>query len=322
MQYRSLGKTGVKVSEISFGIGNNNITDDGEGVRMLEGALDIGINLYDTANAEKGGKVEEWLGTAFSGSKREKVVIATKFKGGATRKHIMASCDQSLKRLGMEYIDLYQFFRFPPDVPIEESLEALTDLVRQGKILYAGATNFKTYQLANSLRASERNGYTKIVASGPKYNLLGQDVFSPDPMAEVRDIDMVPFCEEEKMGLVPFRPLAGGLLTGKYAPGQPPEGDKRYGGTRYVYPDFVEKARPLLEVVEKLKPMAAQRGETMSQFSLAWILSKPAVSSVLVGANTPAQLKECADAGGHKLTAQELKAVDEIRKVLPGVVVG
>ena len=152
MEYRYLGKTGLRVSEISFGPGNNDIEEDGEAVRTSESAFDLGVTLYDTSSAEKGGRVEEWLGRAFK-NKRQDVVLATKFKGGATRKHIILECEKSLKRMNSDYIDIYQFFRWDSTVAIEESLEALTNLVRQGKILYAGCCSFKTYQMANALRA-------------------------------------------------------------------------------------------------------------------------------------------------------------------------
>ena len=321
MEYRYLGKTGLRVSEISFGPGNNDIEEDGEAVRTLESAFDLGVTLYDTSSAEKGGRVEEWLGRAFK-NKRQDVVLATKFKGGATRKHIILECEKSLKRMNSDYIDIYQFFRWDSTVAIEESLEALTNLVRQGKILYAGCCSFKTYQMANALRASERHGFTELVSLGAKYNLLGQDPFSSYPMAEVQELDLIPFCEEMNIGLMPFRPLAGGLLTGKYAAGESAPSGSRFADTKYSYPNFVEGAKPLLEVVDQLKPLAERRGESMAQFGIAWILSKPAVSSVLVGANTVEQLEQCVSASGHALSEEELREVDEIRSVLPGVVVG
>lgn len=320
MEYRFLGKTGLKVSEICFGPGNNNVVDDREGMGMIEAAFDQGVTLFDTANFEKKGKVEEWLGEVFA-SRRDQVVIATKFSGNATRKHIVRECEKSLKRLQTEYIDLYQFHGWNPAVAIEESLEALTTLVQQGKILYAGCCAFKTYQMANSLRAAERHGYTRLISIGAKYNLLGQDVFSPYPLAEVMEMDLIPFCEEERFGLIPYRPLAGGMLTGKYRPGEPPPPGARYAGPVYNYPDFVEKARPLLEVVERLRPLAAQRGESLAQFAIAWVLSNPVVSSIVIGANTLAQLQECISANGRRLSAAELKEVDEIRGALPGCVV-
>lgn len=319
MEYRFLGKTGVRVSEICFGPGNSSVADDGEGVRLIQAAFDCGVNLYDTANFEKQGRVEAWLGTAFR-DRREEVVIASKFSGNATRKHIVQECEKSLRRLGTGYIDIYQFHSWQPAVAIEESLEALTTLVQQGKVLYAGCCWFKTYQIANALRASERHGGTRLAVVGAKRNLLGQDVFSPYPMAEVQDIDLIPFCEEERLGLIPFRPLAGGLLTGKYAPGQPPPPASRYASKTYAYPDFVDRARPLLEVVDRLRPLALRRGETLAQFALAWVLSCPVVSSVLVGANSLAQLDDCLAASGHRLSAEELDEVDALRAVLPGCI--
>jgi aryl-alcohol dehydrogenase-like predicted oxidoreductase len=319
MNHRFLGKTGLKVSEIAFGPGNNNVIDDSEGVRMIEHAFERGVMTFDTANFEKNGKVEEWLGKAFR-NRRDEVVIATKFSGDATRKHIVTECEKSLKRLQADYIDLYQFHHWQPTVAIEESLEALTTLVQQGKILYAGCCWFKPYQIANALRVSERCGFTKLVSIGAKYNLLGQDIFSPYVLGEVHEFDLIPFCEEEHIGIIPFRPLAGGLLTGKYKPGESPPPDSRYANPVYGRPDFVERVAPLLDVVENLRPLAEHRHETLAQFAIAWILSKPVISSVLVGANTIEQLDECIDASGHTLSPDELRAVDITRCVLPGCV--
>ena len=319
MEYRLLGKTGVRVSEISFGPGNSSTTDDTEGLAMIMTAFDCGVTLYDTANFEKNGQVEHWLGTAFQ-QRREQIVIATKFSGDGTRKHIMRTCEQSLKRLQTDYIDLFQFHGWQPTVAIEESLEALTTLVQQGKILMAGCTSFKTYQIANALRMSERNGFTRLVVVGAKRNLLGQDVFSRYPLAEVQDYDLMPFVAEEGLGLIPYRPLAGGLLTGKYTPGAPAPQGSRYASDVYSYPQFQERARPLLEVVDQLRPLAKRRGETLAQLAIAWVLSHPTVSSVLIGANTPIQLQDCIAAAGNRLSPAELEEVDVIRSVLPGCV--
>jgi aryl-alcohol dehydrogenase-like predicted oxidoreductase len=319
MEYRFLGKTGLKVSEIAFGPGNNNVVDDAEGTRLINTAYDLGVTIYETGGFEKNGKIEEWLGKVFRGQ-RDAVVIATKFSGDATRKHIITECEKSLKRLDTDYIDLYQFHHWQPTVAIEDSLEALTSLVQQGKILYSGCCWFKTYQIANALRAAERYGFTKLVSVGPQYNLLGQDVYEPYVLGEVIDFDLIPFCAEERLGVIAFRALAGGLLTGKYRPGEAPPEGSRFTGSRYGRPDFVEKVRPLLEVVERMRPLAERRGETLAQFSIAWVLSKPVVSSVLIGANTVAQLTECVGAAGHRLSAEELRAVDEIRSVLPGCI--
>ncbi len=315
MEFRLMGKTGLKVSEFCFGPGNNNVTDDREGMDMIRAAFDLGITLYDTSNVEKGGKVEKWLGKVFEG-RRDEVVIASKFSGDGTRKHIMRECEKSLKRLKTDYIDLYRFHFWQPGVAIEESLEALTVLVQQGKILYAGCGGFKTYQIANALRTSEQYGYTKLAAVGARYGIARTRY----PLMEVQAFDLIPFLEEEKLGFIPFMALAGGLLTGKYRPGEPPPPGSRFAGSKHGRDDFVEKAKPVLEVVEKLRPLAERRGETLAQFAIAWTLSKPVVSSILIGANTLDQLNELAAASGHTLSAEELREVDEIRSVLPGCV--
>ena len=321
MEYRFMGKTGLKVSELCFGPGNNNVTDDRGGMEMLEAAFDMGITIYDTSNVEKGGSVEGWLGKVFA-DRRDEVVIASKYTGDATRKQIMRECEGSLKRLNTDYIDIYRSHYWQPTVAIEESLEALTALVQQGKILYAGCCGFKAYQIANSLRASERHGYTKLAVVGARYSLLGQDGVARMryPLMEVQEFDLIPFMEEEQLGFIPFMTLAGGLLTGKYRPGEPPPAGSRFAGPPHGSSDFIEKARPVLEVVDKLRPLAERRGETLAQFAIAWTLSRPVVSSILVGANTVDQLKVLVDAAGRTLIDEELREVDEIRSVLPGCV--
>ena len=153
-----------------------------------------------------------------------------------------------------------------------------------------------------------------------KVNLLGQDIFSRYPLAEVQEFDLFPFCEEERLGLIAFRPLAGGLLAGKYRPGEAPPEGSRYAGSRYAQPNFVELARPLLDVVEQLRPIAATRGQTLAQFALSWALSKQAVSAVLVGANSTSQLQELVGAVDRRLTTDEMQAIDAIRETLPGCV--
>jgi aryl-alcohol dehydrogenase-like predicted oxidoreductase len=198
VDYRFLGRTGQEVSAISFGPGNNSVEGDAEGIRQIEAAFDLGITSFDTANFEKGGKVEEWLGAVFA-HRRDRVFIARKFSGGATRMHIVRECEQSLRRLRTDYIDLYQFHHRQPTVAIDESVEALTTLVHQGRILYAGCSWFKTYQIANALRAAERHGFTGLVSVAAKVNLLGQDVYSRYPLAEVQEFDLFPFCEEERL---------------------------------------------------------------------------------------------------------------------------
>ena len=198
---------------------------------ILRPPFDLGITTFDTSNVEKDGKVEAWLGAAFE-HRRDQVFIASKFSGDATRKHIVQECENSLRRLRSDYVDLYQFHHWQPTVAIEESLEALTALVQQGKILYAGCSWFKTYQIANALRVSERRGFTKLVSVAAKVS-AGTGCLLRYPLAEVQEFDLFPFCEEEQMGLIAFPPLAGGLLTGKYRPGEAAPAGSRYAGPTY-----------------------------------------------------------------------------------------
>ncbi len=167
-------------------------------------------------------------------------MIAPKFSRDATRKHIVRECEKSLKRLKTDCIDIYRFHFWQPTVALEESLEALTVLVQQGKILYTGCCSFKTYQIANALRISERYGFTKLVAIGARYSLLGQDPVARTryPLMEVQEFDLLPFLEEEQLGFIPFRVLAGGLLTGKYKPGEPVPPGSRYAGSKHTPPNI------------------------------------------------------------------------------------
>jgi 1-deoxyxylulose-5-phosphate synthase len=319
MEQRNLGRSGLKISEITFGPGNWSITDESEALRMIGRTLELGVTTFDTANFEAGGRIEEWIGKAIRG-RRHEVVICTKFSGGASRRHIMREVEGSLRRLGIDCIDLYQFHHWDAQTPIEESLSALTTLVRQGKVLYLGCCWFTSWQICKANWMAERHGFEPLVSISPKFNLLGQDIFYPYTLGEVLEKDLLPFCIEEGIGVIGYRPLAGGLLTGKYRIGEtPPPGTRFHGRTEL---NFVERARETLEVVERLKPLAAARGETMAQFAIAWALSKPGISSVLVGANSMAQLEENLAAAGHRLSEEDLHQVDEIRRPLQGLVIG
>lgn len=318
MEQRNLGRSGLKVSEIAFGPGNWSIADEKEALRMLGRALDLGVTTFDTANFEGGGRIEEWIGKAIQG-RRHEVVICTKFSGGASRRHIMREVEGSLRRLGTDVIDVYQFHAPDPLAPMEESLSALTALVRQGKVLYLGCCWFAPWQICKANWTAERHGFEPLVSVSPKLNLLGQDIFYPYTLGEVLEKDLLPFCIEEGIGVIGYRPLAGGLLTGKYRIGEPPPAGTRFHGRTEL--NFAERARETLEVVEGLKPLAAQRGETLAQLALAWALSKSGVSAVLVGANSTAQLEENLAAAGHRLSAEEMQKVDEIRRPLRGLVI-
>jgi aryl-alcohol dehydrogenase-like predicted oxidoreductase len=319
MEQRNLGRSGLKVSEISFGPGNWSITDEAEALRMIGRALDLGVTTFDTANFESGGRIEEWIGTAIRG-RRHEVVICTKFSGGASRRHIMREVEGSLRRLGVECLDLYQFHAWDPKTPIEESLSALTTLVRQGKVLYLGCCWFTSWQICKTNWMAERHGCEPLVSISPKFNMLGQDIFYPYTLGEVLEKDLLPFCLQEGIGVIGYRPLAGGLLTGKYRAGEAPPPGTRFHGRDNL--DFAETARQTLEIVEQLRPVAVERGETLAQLALAWALTKPGISSVLVGANSMAQLEENLAAAGHRLSEEELRRVDEIRRPLRGLVIG
>ncbi|MBM3457939.1 MAG: aldo/keto reductase, partial [Armatimonadetes bacterium] len=252
MELRNLGRSGLKVSEISFGPGNWSITEESEALRLIGRALDLGVTTFDTANFEGRGRIEEWIGKAVRG-RRHEVVLATKFSGGASRKHIMQEIEGSLRRLGTDYVDLYQFHHPDPLTPIEESMAALTTLVRQGKVLYLGCCWFTPWQICKANWMAERHGLEPLVSISPKFNLFGQDIINAYTLGEVLEKDLIPFCRQEGIGVIGYRPLAGGFLTGKYSLGQPPPAGSRFD--RQPPAQWIERSRPWLEVVEQLKPL-------------------------------------------------------------------
>ena len=319
MDFRRLGRSGMKVSEISYGnwLTHGSQVEADQATACVREALDVGITTFDTADVYAGTKAESVLGEALKGERREGLEIFTKVywptgpgqnDRGLSRKHIVESCNASLKRLQTDYVDLYQAHRFDYETPLEETLRAFDDLVRAGKVHYIGVSEWKASEIEGALKIADEMGFDRIVSSQPQYSMLWR----------VIEADVVPLCEREGVGQIVWSPIAQGVLTGKYLPGQPPpEGSRAtdsQGGdkmiARWLRDDVLEK-------VQQLVPLAEQAGLSMAQLAVAWVLQNPNVSSAIVGASRPEQVRDSAAAAGKKLDADLLAQVDA---VLEGVV--
>jgi aryl-alcohol dehydrogenase-like predicted oxidoreductase len=319
MEFRHLGRSGLMVSEISYGnwLTHGSQVEADQAIACVREALEVGITTFDTADVYAGTKAESVLGEALKGVRRESYELFTKVywptgpgqnDRGLSRKHILESCNASLQRLQTDHIDLYQAHRFDYEAPLEETLRAFDDLVRAGKVNYIGVSEWKASEIASALEIADKMGFDRIVSSQPQYSMLWRII----------EGEVVPLCEKEGIGQVVWSPIAQGVLTGKYVPGQqPPEGSRatdENGGanmiSRWMRDDVLEK-------VQQLKPLAAEAGLTMAQLAVAWVLSNPNVSSAIVGASRPEQVRDNAAAAGKKLDADLLKKIDE---VLDGVV--
>jgi aryl-alcohol dehydrogenase-like predicted oxidoreductase len=290
MRYRRLGGWGLRVSEISLGSNNfGTQVDRPLAIRVIDRALELGVNMIDTANVYTGGKSEEIIGEALKG-RRDEVVVATKvgspvvsnnpIGGGLSRKHIMWQFKKSLQRLQTDYVDIYYLHRFDPETPLEETLRTMDYLVREGFVRYVGVSNFDVKQLEATWRTCEELGLEKPIVLQPPYNLLRRDI----------EVEVAPWCESHGMGVAVYSPLQGGLLTGKYSLGaQPPE------GSRAAYnPIYRERwlTAENLQRVEKYREVAGQLGVDLRELAVAWILSHRWVSTAIVGASNPAQVDE------------------------------
>jgi aryl-alcohol dehydrogenase-like predicted oxidoreductase len=318
MEYRSLGRSGLKVSEITYGnwITHGSQVDDGTAHRTIHAALDAGITSFDTADVYAGTKAEAVLGEALHGQRREGLEIFTKVywptgpgrnDRGLSRKHIMESCHASLRRLRTDYVDLYQAHRFDYETPLEETLRAFDDLVRQGKVLYVGVSEWTAGQIREAARIADDLGLDRIVSNQPQYSMLWR----------VIEAEVVPASDDLGVGQIVWSPLAQGVLTGKYLPGQPPPQGSR--ATSAEGSGFISGwlADDVLTAVQGLLPIAADLGLTPGQLAIAWVLANPNVSAAIVGASRPEQVDEAVKASGVTLGSDTLAAIDA---VLAGVV--
>jgi len=313
MQYRRLGRTGTKVSTISLGnwLTHGGYVEEQTAITCVKRAYELGITFFDTANVYRRGAAEEVLGRALRDYPRPSYVLASKVffpmgegpnDRGLSRKHIMEQAHASLKRLDVEYLDLYQCHRYDIDTPLDETLRALDDLVSQGKILYAGVSEWSAVQIADSVAFSREHNADQIVSNQPSYSILARRI----------ERDIIPLCAREGIGQVVFSPLAQGVLTGKYRPGQPPPSGSR-GATGGEASQFMGNVlrEEVLQAVEGLRPIAEGMGITMSQLALAWVLRQENVSSAIIGASRPEQIDDNAAAAEIVLDEPTLQAIDE-----------
>lgn len=313
MEFRYLGNSGLQISEISYGnwITHASQVAEDTAKACMKAALDAGISSFDTADVYANTAAEEVLGRALSGVRRESLEIFTKVywptgprghnDAGLSRKHIMESCHASLKRLGTDYIDLYQAHRFDVRTPLAETLVAFDDLVRQGKVLYIGFSEWNAAQIREAIQIAYELGLTNFISSQPQYSMLWRVIES--------EVD--PICRENGIGHIVWSPIAQGVLTGKYLPGEPPPSGSRATSSegQSVTDRFLKD--DILTAVQKLKPIASDSGLTMAQLAVAWVLQNDNVSSAIVGASKPEQITEAAKASGVKLSADILAAIDE-----------
>ena len=319
MQYRNLGRSGVKVSAISLGswltyggsVGGETARD------CIAQAYDSGINLFDTSDAYYRGEAEKVLGEALKDYTRSSYVLATKVffpvgdgpnDRGLSRKHIMEQAHASLKRLQTDYIDLYQCHRYDPNTPLDETLRALDDLVTQGKVLYVGVSEWTAEQIASAAQVAHQRNLDPIVSNQPQYNMLYRRI----------EKEVIPLSEREGVGQIVFSPLAQGVLSGKYRPGEALPGQSRATDPRSNQFMGQLLQTPVLEAVERLRPIAAGLNMSLSQLSLAWILRQSNVASAIIGATRREQVIENAAAGDLTLDESTLSAID---KALDGVIV-
>lgn len=317
MQYRQLGNSGLRVSALSFGTGTFGGGDNelfrafganelSEATRIVDVCIEAGINLFDTANAYSNGQSEQILGKAL-GARRDQVLIATKayFRMGpgendlgGSRQHLIKACDESLSRLGTDYIDLYQLHCFDSLTPLDETLSALNQLVEQGKVRYIGCSNYAGWQLMKAIGISERNGWAKFVSHQAFYSLAGRDY----------EWDLMPLAKDQKIGTIVWSPLGWGRLTGKIRRNQPLPEVSRLHKTREMGPPVPEER--VYAIVEAIDAISAQTGKSVPQIALNWLLQRPTVASIIVGARNEQQLRQNLESIGWQLTLEQIATLD------------
>ena len=313
MEYRPLGRSGLKISEIAYGnwITHGSQVEEDAARACVQAALDAGVTTFDTADVYAGTRAEQVLGRALHGVRRESIEIFTKVywptgpgpnDRGLSRKHIMESAHASLRRLQTDYLDLYQAHRYDHETPLEETLRAFDDLVRQGKVLYAGVSEWRAEEIAEAVKTAGELGLDRVVSNQPQYNMLWRVIES----------EVIPLCQEAGIGQIVWSPIAQGVLTGKYLPG-----DQRPAGSRATEPgaagdmeDYLTDR--ILDRVARLRPVAAEAGLSLAQLAVAWVLQNPAVSAAIIGASRPEQVRENVRASGVRLDPALLRQIDDI----------
>jgi aryl-alcohol dehydrogenase-like predicted oxidoreductase len=309
MKYRKLGKSGLKISAIGLGTNQFGGKVSEAGVAdIIAAAVEQGINFFDTANVYQRGRSEETIGKAIKAFRRSDLIIATKFynkvgdgpnERGGSRKHIMDAVEDSLRRLDTDYIDLYQYHRWDQDTPIEETLRALDDLITQGKVRYIGSSALPSWMMALSHKVSEQNLWNHFVSEQPHFHMLEREVKK----------EVLPAAEYLGIGILPFFPLAGGFLTGKYKRGQGAPAGSRGETSGYVQQYMTDEN---YTIVEQLTSFAVERGHTMSELAHAWLLAHPQVSSVISGATKVEQVIANAASAEWAMTKEDLDTIENI----------
>ena len=305
MEYRSLGSSGLKVSVV--GLGGNQFggkVDQARTEQIVHSAMDLGVNFIDTADVYSRGRSEEVLGVALEG-RWDRIVLATKVRSpmgdgpndrGASRYHIFEGVHRSLQRLNTDHIDLLQIHSWDTETPIEETMRALDDLVRSGKVRYIGASNYAAWQLCRSNDVAEMRGWAPFVSIQPHYHMFERGI----------ERELVPYCREFGVGILPYFPLAGGFLTGKYREGAPPPAGSRGEVSPYVQRYFTPANFARLE---RLRSWAEERGHSMAELAIAWLLAQPQLASVIAGVTSSEQVEANTEVASWRLTPDEEQAV-------------
>jgi aryl-alcohol dehydrogenase-like predicted oxidoreductase len=312
VQTRRLGRSGLNISEIAYGnwLTHGSQVEEDAAHACVRAALDVGITTFDTADVYAGTKAESVLGRALAGERREGLEVFTKVywptgpganDRGLSRKHVIESCNASLRRLQTDYVDLYQAHRYDSSVPLEETMTAFADLVRQGKVLYVGVSEWRAEEIAAAAELA-RELKVQLVSNQPQYSMLWR----------VIEAEVVPTSEQEGVSQIVWSPLAQGVLTGKYLPGQQPPADSRgghatVGGSMQSY-----LTDDVLTRVQQLKPIAAELGLSMAQLAVAWVLQNRNVAAAIIGASRPEQVHDNVKAAGVELPAEVLTRIDEV----------
>lgn len=326
MKINEMGRTGLKVTEICLGTMTfGNQADEATSFAIMDGADEAGINFFDTADVyplggglERVGRTEEIVGRWLKErGARDRIVLATKCAGrtgegandvGLSRKHIIAACEASLKRLGTDYIDLYQSHSPDPSTPIEETMRAFDSLVRDGKVRYVGCSNYPAWRLGDALRASAVHDLARYDCDQPRYNILFRMI----------EEEIVPLCLEHGIGIIAYNPLAGGMLTGRYRSMTDPQEGTRFGLERAG--ELYRKRywnQAVFEAVQRLGQFMEERGKSLTHVALAWVLAQPGITSAILGASKPEQLRDSLAGVDLELTPEEMEACDDAWYSLP-----
>ena len=319
MEYRRLGNSGMYISEIAYGnwITHGSQVESEAAIKCVRTGLDVGITTFDTADVYAGTKAESVLGKALKGVRRESYELLTKVyfptgtgknDRGLSRKHIMESCHASLKRLNTDHIDLYQAHRFDVETPLEETLRAFDDLIRQGKVSYIGFSEWTASQISDALKIQDARGFDRFISSQPQYSALSRAI----------EGKVIPLSKREGISQIVWSPMAQGVLTGKYLPGKkPPAGSRatdKKSGANFISTLMKDE---VLQAVQNLRPIADAHGLTLSQLAIAWVLQNENVAAAIMGATKPSQVKENVKAAGVKLSSDTMSAIDKVLGNLP-----